>query len=507
VTVVLERWLVAAGALAACRRPSPSTRIEPAAVPLLDGWAASIGGRDRLAARHAVHTKGTWNDGRTTGTYEDWVTDRGQARHEYEQRDVRMTEVLDGTHGWAADVNGVVLELDGPTLDRARTRVFLQSLAPLLPDRLAGDVTLVAPDTLRLVAEGSHVPIDVAFDPTTHRPRSWVWTVEGVKTTTELDDWREVDGIAMPFSETVTGEGSETRHALVIDDAVGSFTPLVDRDDDVRFLAPSPISVPIDIAEDGEVTLEASINGAPLATFILDSGAPTMLDPSRLPAADLHAVGGVQFNGENGAGNAAFAEGVSIELPGLVIGKHTLLTLSMAASYPKEDKRIAGILGTDLFDRVVVQIDYSGKRLRIFDASTYVHPAGGSVVPFYLAERTPVIQGSLELPDHTTVPTLFLVDSGCLCDVVATAAFAARTHLADELVDHVRKGPGFDVRRAPGLVVGQTRIEVPEVGLPLSSHKVLFDSGDYDAYFGAALLSRYRVTFDYRRKQLWFDGL
>jgi aspartyl protease len=492
--------------LLACRskEPAPPLAIEPEAAPLLDAWAAAIGGRDRVAALHDVHVTGTWrNSGDAHGTFESWTTDRGEYRYESTiAPGVRETTVFDGTRGWASDGSGLVIELDGPALEQIRTRALVRSLSILKPGQLTGTVAKVSDTAIRVTTLGDRFPVTIDFDPNTHQPARIAQVSDGTAEVVEVRDWREVDGVVFPFADHT----KNTDHATVaIDHQHGSFAPLIDRDDDVHFDQPGPITVPFELGKGASIYVEASINGARPTTFILDSGAPTLIDPARVPAAGIQPIGGGTMDGMGGRSTVAFAPGTTIGFPGVTIGKYAPRTFSMDATYPKEPKTIAGLLGAELFQRVVVEIDYPAHKLRLHDARTYRHPEATNALPFALVERSPLVEASLEAPDGTRMRADLEIDTGCGCDVLIQAPFAAEQQLATRFPKRVSDNDAFMVRRGGVLHLGSLVIPEPTLVIALTSDKEILTANDYAGMLGGLRMAHYRVTIDYKRKQIWFD--
>ena len=494
-------WLV----LAACKAPGgPALHVDAKVQPLLDAWADAVGGRVRLAQVHATHEVGTYRDGSSTGAFEDWANERGEHRHESVADGIRYVTVFDGTRAWDVDASGLVLELDGPALDHERNSAFRASGSLLVPGRLGGDVTLVGDNLIEIMAAGSHRSFEVRLDPATHLPAATIEVVGGYRMTTTFADWHDVDGILEPATSRSTGAETEGEgHVDKLDQAPGDFTAPHDRDDDVHFAA-TPVDVPLEVGDEGELHVDASINGAPPVKLILDTGAVTLVDPARIPGAPLAVVGSFDLSGVTGVHRGGYVRDVTITVGGLRLGTYTLRTVDMADTYSSHEE--AGLLGAELFQHVVVEIDYEHGRLRLYDPRSYVHPAGGVELPLTFRERSPAIDATLEAPDHTAMSGAFLVDTGCSCELVVVAAAVKRHALLDHMPERTREAiPSLEFRRAAALVLGSERIASPTVMLSVATGKGILASASELGYIGGQTLRRYRVTFDYPHKRMWLD--
>src|SRR5262245_5076318 len=109
-------------------------------MPIVDAWATATGGRDHLAKHAVQHAKGTFEKLGLEGTSEVWLTARGQLRRENVLHGLHESVVLDGARGWSSNLNGHVIELDGPNLHDVRDEPALLTYGILLQDRKVGRV-------------------------------------------------------------------------------------------------------------------------------------------------------------------------------------------------------------------------------------------------------------------------------------------------------------------------------------------------------------------------------
>jgi len=495
-------WLFA---LAACKAPAgPALHVDPKAQPLLDAWAEAIGGRAKLAQVHDVHTAGTFRDGTSKGTFEDWASERGEHRHETLSDGIHYMTLFDGTRAWDVDASGLVLELDGPALDHERNDAFWASNSLLVPGRLGGEVTLPGDDVIEVIPAGSHTSFLVKIDQATHRPAATVEMVEGYRVTTTFSDWRDVDGIAEPFSARSTGAETEAELAIgTLDHAHGAFAAPRDRDDDVKL--PGPVDVPLQITDKGELHIDASIDGSPPVKLILDTGAVTLIDPTRLPGPRLPVVGTSDLSGETGIHHGGYVRDITIGVGGAMLGTYTLRTIDMGEAY-KGQINEAGLLGAELFHHLVVEIDYPNSRLRLYDPRTYQHKGSGVELPLTFRERSPAIDATLEAPDHTVTAGAFLVDTGCSCELVVVAAAVKKYGLLDHMPERTREPiSAIEFRRAGALDLGGERIAAPAVMLSTAGGNGILARAAELGYIGGQTLRNYKVTFDYPHKRMWLD--
>src|SRR5262249_79553 len=152
----------------------------------------------------------------------------------------------------------------------------------------------------------------------------------------------------------------------------------------------------------GHVWVTLSVNGAPPAEFVLDTGAfNTCLDRGFAQSLGLNAegehmaegVGGDDTFGftplrsirwsTGGTGKAGVVRGVEVRDLGVGV-----IELQDALS-SVEWGRTAGLLGYDVLSRFTLQIDFDRQRITLWDPATYRHEGPGTAIPMTLHGNVP----------------------------------------------------------------------------------------------------------------------
>src|SRR4029077_15822639 len=126
------------------------------------------------------------------------------------------------------------------------------------------------------------------------------------------------------------------------------------------------------------VWLRASVNGGPPADFVYDTGASiTVIDSAYAAKIGLKSEGQLQGEGAGSAGTGAFstlqslrvsgADGDGVEMKDMKIA--VLSVNSTLAPFFWRD--CAGIIGFDLINRFVNEIDYDGNTLTLYDPKAF----------------------------------------------------------------------------------------------------------------------------------------
>jgi hypothetical protein len=166
-----------------------------------------------------------------------------------------------------------------------------------------------------------------------------------------------------------------------------------------------------------------------------------------------------------------------------------------------------GILGHDFFERYVVRIDYQRRVVTLEDPERFSAPPNARPVPVSLESGEPFLVATLFLAGRAT-PAKLKIDTGSLDFMGLNGSFVAQTKLVPS--DHRRMpAPGVAVggatenwvTRLDSMAIGGLPTFVdPPIGWSASTERV----GDAGT-IGARLLSRFIVTFDYRRHRLWLE--
>ncbi len=254
------------------------------------------------------------------------------------------------------------------------------------------------------------------------------------------------------------------------------------------------------------ILLPVSINGSEPLWFNLDSGAGyCFINLSRAKALGLQFEGSVQAQGAGagttdvqvikGAVNFGFGEvKVSVAPAG---------AMDLTSIEPVVGHTIDGTLGYDIFQELVITVDYVSRQVTFTDPGEFHSTRGGQSLPLSLEtggntpqDRVPLVQGRIAIPGNPPVDAKFLVDSG-----------------SGDAVDHplIKKSTGKLLNTTTGVGIGKEsrgvegRIEYLQLG-PFELHgAVSACCGGSDLssqLIGGQALSRFTVTFDYPRQRL-----
>ena len=263
------------------------------------------------------------------------------------------------------------------------------------------------------------------------------------------------------------------------------------------------------------ILVPVTIGDSPQMDFVLDSGATqsSITDPYLAEALGLGVrdVGLARGMG-SGATHVLITGDVSLRSQGFEL-LHTPLVVHdigerLAAMAGRD---IHGFLGADLFERYVVEIDPTARRLVLHDPKTFTYRGGGEALPLEIVDRRPVVRASVMVdPGGRPIPVRLVVDTGS--SRYLTLITGSRRKL--------KPPPERTLGGSVGVVGAALVVLGPVARLELGSHTAdnvetawmegyqipaVRNIPKLNGVLGNALLRRFRVIFDYRGARMILD--
>lgn len=266
---------------------------------------------------------------------------------------------------------------------------------------------------------------------------------------------------------------------------------------------------------DNRIYLQVSGAGFGPRWFLLDTGAQVTHFTSELVGtAGLRTAGRVGISGTG----AARIRGAYVAPTRLTIGR-LQLPVRRGVSAPAEalfgpvysgtGRRFDGVLGYDLFAAYVVQIDYAGRQLRLYQSGRQPTSPTAAALPIRIVDKKPYLTGLLEVGGRAMTSNLHL-DTGFGGAVSLNGNFVTAqglVELAGPTLESSIRGVGGVTQsrtaRFDALTLGGLRIARPLVGLALAQGAGV--RGDSAGRIGGELLRRFTVTLDYRSRTVRLD--
>jgi hypothetical protein len=283
------------------------------------------------------------------------------------------------------------------------------------------------------------------------------------------------------------------------------------------YRAKAPVIIPVDVTSYGLILLRARVNDSQPLWFALDSGAsfPFVIDLRQTKALGLELRD--VFTASAGAGPDIYQVGttnvVSLKVGDLDFANQTVAVIALDSLESLAGRTLDGLVGSDLFNHYVVELDYLAGRILLHNPQTYRYPGSGASVPLTKQDNHFLVAAKIRMPGRAEVNGRFLVDTGgAFASVVLNTPFARANDLPASnqrtVADHSLSGLGGEtkvlVSRGISFTLGKLVIGEPLVSVSQDTGGALASS-DFDGIIGAELLRKFKVIFDYPRHRLIFE--
>ena len=323
-------------------------------------------------------------------------------------------------------------------------------------------------------------------------------------------DWRMVGPVRIAFETRLEGDlGVQTLHTKSTE-----IDPPIDPGLFARPQGSSRISFAngqnstgwIEFAPSGEdrVYLPVTVQGQPM-TAIFDTGATaSAVDAGLLTLLQRSGTGNFPVPGENGVGAGGVAAGVDLSVGGMTLHGLAVASLDIATMKAKSGEPWTAILGDEVFNETIVDLDFPHRRVAFHAPSGYEPPPGA--VRVALARDGPDRLVPLSLDGAP--PALFVMDTGFDSNLRIAPSLSARQKLLEG-----RTSQGVTI----GAIGGEAAASIAYVnrvsfgGFNFDNVPALFSdtwpSASYtdrvEGLLGLGLLSHFRVIVDWPHDQLF----
>jgi hypothetical protein len=486
------------------------------AVLSASGAALGIGA---LAKIRTLHQRGAATLVGVKGTAESWTDLQNGTFAQYaEAGPVGGGQGFDGTHVWNEDASGIVWD-DGSrqALVNALDAVYMNRYLLWTPDRGGAAVTSLGEktgagrtyDALQVTPRGS-LPFELWLDATTHLPARVVMKIGTSTTTTTYGDYRSVDGLRVPFSQTSDSDGNVTTFAgtsAVANDpgAVSGLRRPVEHVTDFTLPA-GTTTIPFELV-DNHVSLPVTIDGKGPFRFLFDTGGANIVDADVAKQLGLRAAGNGAGSGVGSATEAfQFATVDALGVGGATLRKQTFVVAPVHAGFGvSSGKPVDGLIGFEVLARFVTTFDYGTQNVVLRTPAAAASPAQGKTIPFAFNGQHPMVDCAIGGFAGQCV-----LDTGSRVAVsVLTPFLAAHPTIAPPNATAVGAN-GFGVGGASLGRLGRTTLSIagytiPDVIADLSTQtQGAFADPFYAGNVGAGVLKRFAVTFDYAHQTVAF---
>jgi predicted aspartyl protease len=246
------------------------------------------------------------------------------------------------------------------------------------------------------------------------------------------------------------------------------------------------------------------LNGRTFA-LLVDTGASNVITPTVARTLRLRPVGDARVWGAGEFSEAAAFVRVNAMAVGQVRFRDQLFAVVPLEQLNEiEGVPFHGMIGYELFKRVVAKIDYEARTLTLTDPALWRADGAGVAVPFVFNGTVPEVEGEID-----GIPGSFDVDTGSRTSVGLYSPFVLRHGLRGRFSPAIETVTGWGlggpsrgtVARVKRLRIGSIALADVVVDMSRQTQGVLSHSAPAGS-IGSGLLKRFAVTFDYQRQRI-----
>jgi outer membrane lipoprotein-sorting protein len=478
----------------------------------------ALGGKENLLKAQTIYGEATIKVGGLEGKLKLWRSYPNKMRQEIDLSIFKQMMVCDGKDCWIKDQNGKVRELVGYEKEKMNQENYFESYCYLFPERGKGSKKFIGESengkylVVEVTPEGGE-PRKLFINSSNYLIDKYQEPADEETVTVFVSDYRSIDGIMMPFqSHQTTGK---PQYDTYIECQQMTINPSLD---DTLFIKPHEegkdyrfstslgyTKIPFELVSN-HIYLKVKINNSPLLSFLLDTGAgANCLDLSLAERLGIPTVGRLEAKGVGGSADASFLRVDSIIVGDLSLLDQNLASIQLSPLGRFDGEEIDGILGYDLLNRFVVQIDYVNQMLTIWEPDSFNYAGPGERIPVLIETNTPLVSAKI---DGEKVAD-FRIDTGSRNSLDLHAPFVREHEFLKKYPKYVDAPSGFGVGGATKGVIG--RIESIQIGNFIIPKPVTgFSLADEGAFattksagnIGGGILKRFKLIFDYSHNQM-----
>ena len=336
------------------------------------------------------------------------------------------------------------------------------------------------------------------------------------------EDYKTLDGILVPFIIRQSGEDdvtirlTEVKHNVAIDDSI--FNKPAALSDRATSVVSGPGAadksarvIPFELY-DNHIYLPVRVNGSEPLKFVLDTGAAVSLINERrakqlsIKMSDTGEV--INPDNEKWRAKLHLTQDVSFNMAGAETFAKQVAVVSFDPLESILGRRFDGLLGFELLNRYVVEIDYVAKTITLHDPKSFRFSGNGEAVPLRLVDKLPVIRAGIKLAGRDTIEGEFEIDTGMRTAVALHTPFVNR-HKMLSTGQKVFPSIGISASGESEMAVGRIqRIQIGRYAIesPIAEYSQAtrgpLARDTYAGIIGGEILRRFKVILDYSRNRM-----
>lgn len=403
---------------------------------------------------------GKLETGGLAGPEERLRSARGESEDRANLGLIKVEQIVGQHAGWELTRSGQVESLAEEVLQDVRHETKLQ-FAGVLRSGSGAQLSLRADETYdgRLwrvvhVDFGGRDSYDLLLDAGSGALHGYRMVQNNETSFVRLSNWRMVAGVRLPFAiETLAPTPAGNATFRVFQAKVNPALPkrwlrrpIGEQKSHFANGARRTHWIPFEFPNHAQIFIPAEVNGAS-TQVLFDSGAEaTVLDQDFAKSHGIEFAGAQSVSGTSGSDEIAFAKNVSIRLGGLTLRNLTVGVMPLNALAKAMGRDLPVVLGKELLNEVVMDIDFQNRRIAFERSQGYTPPKASHAVDARInSDRLRVVDISVE--HGPAIPATFDLGNG-------NTMFLNATYWKSRKLD---EGRPTSVRLAHG--VGGQRVE------------------------------------------------
>ncbi len=491
---------------------------------ILEKHIEAVGGRENIARIKNIYYRYYFKGMGMEGTTENWY--QGDSLYRYEDHFGKEIEIhiVKNNKSWEIKPNGIIYEDTVKSISGDRLFYSFQYIYPeannaeyVKGDQVNEDGRDLVPIIITPENDSSIV---LLIEPTTYLVHKIKRLDEGIVLSTTFSDYREVEGVKIPFElKSIYGVSFFKFTEILKDVKINQTYP------DSLFLPPENLvkkyefkndvgytEITFEFIQDKILLLKASINNNPSEYFLLDTGASsTIIDLGYIKSLGLSTKGKIPI-----LGASIETEMVDLNLfslPGLNIKNLMLNTTKFSKILELPDKKVVGILGGDILSMFVFNINFDKKLITLYDKEKFKYKGDGEILDISIVSNTPVIKVCL----NDSICGNFTIDMGYTGRLLLIGEILHKCNLIEHKDNFVKTealgaGGKVDVynTRIDKIKIGSFLIEDIPIGFVTETPTGFISIIDAvegkkpktDGNIGSQLLSRFNIYMDYQENKI-----
>jgi len=480
----------------------------------------ALGGKENLLKIKTSYVKGTISTSGLQGEFTSYSEFPTLSRQDVDFKVLKVSTGTDGNIYWTKDQNGKIRELEKIEKSFAWTENYFGNFLYFFPDEYKRDLTYLGDEKDSLgqyyvvqIKPENGEPRKLFINKETYLLDKYQQKMDIDVATTYLTDYREIQGVKIPFhSHATTGKpqydvdvvATEVKFNLEVDPSI--FQMPQEKVKDYAFSTPDgKTTVPFELANN-HIYIKVLVNGTYPAYFLLDTGAgASCIDLTFAKSIGLEITGKFEAKGVGGSEDAGILELQSLQLGDLKMSQQKIVSLNLSPMNIYEGREMDGILGYDFLSRFIFEIDYQNSRLTFYEPKSFNYSGKGEAVEIELYGNTPHIKAVVD----GKIEGSFTLDTGSRKSLDLHAPFVKENGFLKRYPDAIEAFGGAGIggetkslqTRINSIQIGNFTIKEPITGLSLAEEGA-FKSEKTQGNIGGAILKRFKVIFDYENKKV-----